>query len=591
MQQPFDQQVPHPGSGSPDQSAQQQGSEALLECTYVADSRTALRLSRVIELDRWRSPRTWAIVAALPLVVMARHIFELVTGAGRSDTGPLGLLGAYLALLIPAAIIVALITGVRMMKKNPLVTAYSSAGLPMRVRYGRTAMEVSLTTSDTTIDYTGVKGVTFFGGAAMIRRDFGPGIALPGELVPASALARIREVRTQGSASATSTSAPSLGASTPLPDSPSSWTPPPISVGEPRHRRVDPSRDRTIGLIGIAAGVVFVVLIAVTLVATGNHEKSPITSGALENTETIAVPPGPYGYVAVDPVARVLYIANGNRDSADPAALSAVDIATKKVLATVPITANPRAITVDSGIHAVYVVSAPNERDNDGVLTVFSAATNAVVATVPTKKNSVSVAVDPVTHIAYVNNSTDSAVDPKVGNYAASSLSSVPYGSNSVAATIPTGMYSNGIAIVPESGVAFVTSSDKSVKIVDLAKNSLVRSIPLSINASMLVFDPGVNKVFAADKKGMIAVIDPVSMTVNGIIDGLGQEIDAVAFDSEVHTLYIASFQDSRIRAIDTLTQSITASMDSPSPSSLAVDPKSHAIYSFGTSKVTVIHR
>ncbi|MEV6069808.1 YncE family protein [Nocardia sp. NPDC052001] len=597
MQQPFDQQVPHPGSGSPDQSARQQGSEALLECTYVADSRTALRLSRVIELDRWRSPRTWAIVAALPLVVMARHIFELVTGAGRSDTGPLGLLGAYIALLIPAAIIVALITGVRMMKKNPLVTAYSSVGLPMRVRYGRTAMEVSLTSGTATIDYTGIKGVTFFGGAALLHREFGSSLALPRELFPASALNLIRDGQVPGAHTIWGTSGSTHTASNLPLIAPDSGRPFPHPAGAPRHRRSDvktsaTSRRRRTVWIGLAVAWTIAIVIAVTLNVGGDGGNQ--RPGATDNAgriESIPVPPGAYGYVAIDPAAKILYVANGHQSTTSPGSLSAIDMATSKIISTVEIAAFPQAIAVDPSGRSVYVVSAPNAGRSDGLLTIFDTVTNTVVTTIPTNKESVSVGVDPVTHIAYVNNSSDRGIDPKIGNYAASSLAVVPHGSRTVTATISTGTFSTDFTIVPEPGTAFVTSSDKSVKVVDLAKNALIGTISLSINPSKILFDPGVNRVFAVDKKGLIAIIDPIAMSVAGTIDGLGQEIDAVAVDSATHTLYIASFQDSRIRTIDTVTHAVTGSFRAPAPSSLAVDPDSHAVYSFGDSRISLIHR
>ncbi|MRH88634.1 hypothetical protein GFY24_14475 [Nocardia sp. SYP-A9097] len=123
----------------------------------MADSRTALRLSRALEIVRWRSPKIWGYVAALPLVIMARHIFDLVTGESLKGSALLGIVGVYLAVLVLAIIVVALITGVRMMKVNPQIRTYAATGASLWARYGGEAMEVPSTAGFSTISYTQIK--------------------------------------------------------------------------------------------------------------------------------------------------------------------------------------------------------------------------------------------------------------------------------------------------------------------------------------------------------------------------------------------------------------------------------------------------
>ncbi|MFC9993664.1 hypothetical protein [Nocardia sp. NPDC127526] len=188
----------HQSYGQPSPQPPPLGQSAPIECSYPADAGTALRLSRAAELARWRSPKTWASLAAFPLIVVVPRIIQTITRSSLSNPGLSGIIGSYFAVFAFALIVGALVTAVRLMRPNPQVTEYAAAGIRMRVRYDLHSMEVALATGTTTVIYHQIEDLAVIGGAVFIRPRTGSGFALPRELVPAPALALIRDGRRPG---------------------------------------------------------------------------------------------------------------------------------------------------------------------------------------------------------------------------------------------------------------------------------------------------------------------------------------------------------------------------------------------------------
>ncbi|MEV6069809.1 YncE family protein [Nocardia sp. NPDC052001] len=509
------------------------------------------------------------MVAVLPLIIMARHIFDLLTSESRSELGLLGLFGVYFALLAVALIMVPLITGIRMLRRNPLLESYAAAGTRMWARYGNELLDVPSTTGRSTLRYDEIKDVAAFGTAVFIRPHHGQGFALPVELVPDQALAALR----------------SRGRSAvPMPET-TVDTPHADDAGQaPR------SRLRQTILVVCALAVAVAIFATIGLTTGGDHGYGTPVQRAVGTT--IAVELQTSGTLALDPVEKLLYVGNSPEDSSMPGSVSVVDLVTNTVKTTIRLTTNPKSIAVDPSTRTVYVASSSGIGSRVGSVTVIDGVTNTITANIPTKQDSRVVVVDPATHTVLVNNLTGSSDvnDPKA-NHAESAVSVIPAGSTSVATTVPSGIYSMGIAVVPDLRTAFVSSQDRTVKVIDLATNTQTGSIPLSIDAGTIMFDPGSNKVFAVDRKGVVAVIDPGTRNIVGTIDGLGQEIHAVAIDSGTHAMYLASATDDRVKVVDTVSHAITGAFGTPSPQSLAVDPTTHTLYAYSAGQVSVIRR
>ncbi|MFB8002161.1 YncE family protein [Nocardia sp. NPDC056000] len=509
-------------------------------------------------------------MAVLPLIIMARRVFELITGESQSGQGILGILGVYLVLLIPAAIMAALITAIRMMRQNPLVTSYAAVGIQIWARYRDESMDVPPATGYATLDYDELADVVVIGTAVVIRPKAGQAFALPRELVPDEALAALR----------------------------SGFRPAPRASGaavdvHPDNDDAEPapvSRRRRAIIAVCAVGAAVAVFATIGLTTPGDHTPGTSTRRAVDTT--IAVELQPSGTLAIDSVAKLLYVANSPASDSNPGSVSVIDLGSNTVKVTINLTSNPNFIAVDPGTRTVYVTSSSGTSSRDGRVTVIDAVTNSITASIPTKQDSRVIVVDPISHTVLVNNLSGSfdVNDPR-SDPAESSVSVIPRGSASVSATVPSGINSMGIAVAPDLRTAFVSSRDGTVKVIDLATNIQTGSIPVSIDAGTMMFDPGSNKVFAVDRKGMIAVIDPSMRKVIGSIDGLGQEIHAVAIDSGTHAMYLASMTDSRIKVVDTVSQAITGTLSAPSPQSLAVDPSTHTLYAYAAGQVSVIRR
>ncbi|MRH88638.1 hypothetical protein GFY24_14495 [Nocardia sp. SYP-A9097] len=569
MQQPFDQRAPYPEPAAPNQSAQQSGPGAPIECTYVADSTTALRLSRAMELARWRSPRTWVMVAVLPLVIMSRHIFDLITGAGQAHSGVFGILGVYFALLVLAVVIVALITGVRMMKRNPLVTAYASAGMPMGVRYSPGTMEVSLASEIRTIDYPGIKDVAFFRRSVFIRPENGHEFAIPRELVPEFAAELLRS-------GGVGTQIPSGGVDPATP----------TSARTRRQRWVVPVLTAA-AVIAIAVGL----LTTIGIVALKNDGDGRTSIATNEHAFG--------GDVVLDAVTRTLYVTNKDASAAGPESagtLSVVDLSSNTVTATVPLpTGTPQGIALDSSTRTVYVLSVSNYTPTgSGVVTIIDAATNTVTATVPIDRRSFWLAVDESTHTTYVLNETNmGTAQPQYA--AADSLSVIPPGSTVANAPVPTSIGPKGIVI--DSHTAYVANL-LDIQVIDLATNKRITSVPLPFTVELMLADHDTRTICAVSEDGRIAMIDARSATVTKTLDGLGRgsgtrdrRLEGLAFDSAANTLYLSSFEDNTVTAIDTVTGEITDTLSIRLPYGIAVDPRTHTLYAYSAGKVVVIPR
>jgi YVTN family beta-propeller protein len=120
------------------------------------------------------------------------------------------------------------------------------------------------------------------------------------------------------------------------------------------------------------------------------------------------------GSLAAAPFA---YITNVSSNS-----VSVIDTASNAVVATVPVTGNPRGIAVNPAGTRAYTTNL-----TANTVAVINTATNTVVATVPVGTNPCSVALKPDGTRAYV------------ANYGANNVSVIDTASNTVIATVAVG--------------------------------------------------------------------------------------------------------------------------------------------------------
>ncbi|MFD7841553.1 hypothetical protein ACFYTS_23735 [Nocardia sp. NPDC004151] len=154
----------------------------MIEVAVPSDSGTALRLSRVLALARWRSPSTVGLLLTIPLIVMSRRFLELFNATSSPDWKFTDLLLSYLVVLVLAVVIGLLLTGIQMLKRNPAVVAYTAPGTAISARFHQDSLELVRTTGVETVPYHRIKDLFTIGGGAFLREKGTRGTALPGDL-------------------------------------------------------------------------------------------------------------------------------------------------------------------------------------------------------------------------------------------------------------------------------------------------------------------------------------------------------------------------------------------------------------------------
>ncbi|WP_067689026.1 hypothetical protein [Nocardia jejuensis] len=149
---------------------------------------TALRLSRALALARWRSPAGLGFIATVPLILMARNIWNLITGTAPSNNPVFDLVKVYVGLLVVSVVIGLLVTGVQLLRRNPYITTYAYPGAQMSARLWPDALELSLASGTRRIAFHEIREVRPLAGAIFLRSNGAPVLVLPHELIPPAAL-------------------------------------------------------------------------------------------------------------------------------------------------------------------------------------------------------------------------------------------------------------------------------------------------------------------------------------------------------------------------------------------------------------------
>lgn len=199
--------------------------------------------------------------------------------------------------------------------------------------------------------------------------------------------------------------------------------------------------------------------------------------------------------VAVSPDGTRLYISNFLTATASGAGsmwvngtLTVVDTATRAVLATVTVGANPSGVAVSPDGNRVYVANS-----GAGTLSVISTATNAVTSTITAGANPVGVAASPDGLRVYV------------ANGGSASVSVIDAATLAVTSTIRVGGHTTGIAVSDDSTRVLVSNAfDNSVSVI----NALTQAVSTTTTAGIglgpagVAFVPGGSTGLVANSRG-----------------------------------------------------------------------------------------
>ncbi len=208
--------------------------------------------------------------------------------------------------------------------------------------------------------------------------------------------------------------------------------------------------------------------------------------------------------VAVSPDGTRLYVTNFLTATASGAGslwvngtLTVVDTATRVVLTTVTVGANPSGVAVSPDGNRVYIANS-----GAGTLSVVSTVTNAVTSTITVGANPVGVAASPDGLRVYV------------ANGGSASVSVIDAAALTVASTIRVGGHTTGIAVSDDSTRVLVSNTfDNSVSVINAATQAVVTTTTagIGLGPAGAAFVPGGSTGLVANSRG--ATVSSINAT------------------------------------------------------------------------------
>lgn len=522
--------------------------DVLFSAAVVADSESGLRLSRTAAVARWRSPAGLGFVAAVPLILMGRQIFNVVAAASRSDAWVLDLIELYFGLLAVTVVIGLLLTVVQMFLRNRRVMAYASPGSAMTVRYLRDSFEVELVTGTTVIAYDRIRDFFAIGGTVYLRARGAHGIALPRRLFPEQALRLMgrqldgdgawrRRATVLGSAAVVAVLLATSGLLF------RNFHDSNAIAATPALRNSFPVED------GTDTAVVYA---NTAYLARWDGLVQFIDTPTGQATANIPVGGNAAG-IALDPAARKLYVASSRSGTYD-SWISVIDIDTKAVTATIRFTDHIWRLAIDTAAHRLYAVEIgfrliSDPRDS---IRIIDTASNTVIGGVTVPIEARDLAIDPTTHALYV------------GFERATPIHVIDPVSMTVKSTIPFGARVRGLAIDATTNTLYAIGDENSIsdefrylKTIDTTTGAIRSTTALSQSAwavavdatdhSVYVIEQTYSKTDPAGTKGLVRVLDSrTGAGTTSVVFATGSELGGIttlALDPITHRVYAIDYR------------------------------------------------
>jgi len=282
------------------------------------------------------------------------------------------------------------------------------------------------------------------------------------------------------------------------------------------------------------------------------------TANALSVVATVPVSFGPAA-VTYDSGKAEIFVANFFDNT-----VSVIDDTTNTVTATIPVGSGPIGVTYDSGKAEIFVTNF-----FDNTVSVIDDTTNTVTATIPVGSSPRGIAYDSGKAEIFVSNSADNTV------------SVIDDTTNTVTATIHVGSAPLGIAYDSGKGEVFVANNnDNTVSVIDDTTNTVTATIPAGSSPFGIAYDSNKGEMFVANNNGnTVSVIDDTTNTVTATIS-VGSAPIGVGFDSAVNEMFVANNNDNTVSVIDDTTNTVTATIPVGSGSyAVAYDIAMHEIF------------
>ena len=291
---------------------------------------------------------------------------------------------------------------------------------------------------------------------------------------------------------------------------------------------------RSVRGAGIWLGVVLVFIVLVLTVpavpALGSH---PVNSSAAHETKTVArVTSIPEAPAASPSVAYTLDLCSNHLYSGNALPTDCGNLA-------------PKGVAYDSGKGEVFVANWLSHN-----VSVISDATNKVVAAIPVGANPDRLVYD------------SGKGEVFVANYGSNNVSVISDATNKVVATIPVGTWPTGVAYDSGKGEVFVTNEySNNVSVISDTSNSVVATIPAGSSPLGVAYDSGKGEVFVANwNSHNVSVISDASNSVVATIV-VGGNPRGVAYDSGKAEVFVANYGSNSVNVISDASDTVVASI------------------------------
>lgn len=194
--------------------------------------------------------------------------------------------------------------------------------------------------------------------------------------------------------------------------------------------------------------------------------------------------------------------------------------------------------------------------------------TSKVIATIKVGKNPKAVAPTPDGKKVYITNSEDNSV------------SVINTADNTVCATIPVDNYPFGIAISPDGAKVYVgNEKDETIKIISTATDKVIDRIPIGTEPQGLTMSHDGSKLYISDNFSSVVVLNTSNNKIIATIK-VGREPDGMALSPDGKTLYVTNFADETVSIVNTISNSVTGLVKvDANPFCICVRPDGKYVY------------
>ncbi|WP_183558574.1 gliding motility-associated C-terminal domain-containing protein [Mucilaginibacter sp. SP1R1] len=259
------------------------------------------------------------------------------------------------------------------------------------------------------------------------------------------------------------------------------------------------------------------------------------------------------------------------------ASVSVINAATNKIVATIPMGADPQDITVSHDGKKIYV-SDPISR----TISVINTVTNTVIATIPVPVGSFSMVVSPDNSKLYLV-----AINPDLGNDDIYIINTTTY---NITSTLRVGVSIGIIALSPDGSTLYATDNvQNKLLVISASDGQLLKTIIVgTAPEGVMVSKDGGTAYVCNSGSNTVSVINTITNIVSKTVT-VGTAPFALALSPDGNILYVSGYGDGTVAAINTSSNTVLFKADAGQyPMGISVTPNGASVYVANSNSGTV---